>query len=56
MKPATKKITQLIRQTIDKVDDKAEVILFGSRARGEEKKRFRLGYSGTYGLSGKLSY
>lgn len=38
MKPATEKITQLIRRTIDKVDDKAEVILFGSRARGEERE------------------
>lgn len=38
MKPATKRITHLIRQTINEVDDKAEVILFGSRARGEERK------------------
>lgn len=38
MKSSTKKITQLIRQTINKVDDKAEVILFGSRARGEERR------------------
>jgi len=37
MNPITKKITQLIRQTINKVDDKAEVTLFGSRARGEER-------------------
>ncbi|MPR35140.1 nucleotidyltransferase domain-containing protein [Salmonirosea aquatica] len=38
MKPTTKKITNLIRQAINQVDDKAEVILFGSRARGDERK------------------
>lgn len=38
MNPITKKITNLIRQAINQVDDKAEVILFGSRARGEERK------------------
>jgi len=36
MKPTTKKVTQLIRQAINQVDDKAEVILYGSRARGDE--------------------
>jgi predicted nucleotidyltransferase len=30
--------SQLIRSTVNKVDSKAEVILFGSRARGEERK------------------
>jgi uncharacterized protein len=38
MNPTTKIITNLIRQSINQVDDKAEVILFGSRARGEERK------------------
>ena len=38
MKPTAQKVTHLIRQTINQVDDKAEVILFGSRARGEERK------------------
>ena len=38
MKPTTKKITNLIRQAINQVDDKAEVILYGSRARGDERE------------------
>jgi len=38
MKPTTKKITQLIRQAINQVDDKAEVILYGSRARVDERE------------------
>jgi predicted nucleotidyltransferase len=36
MKPTTKKVANLIRQCINRVDEKAEVILFGSRARGDE--------------------
>jgi predicted nucleotidyltransferase len=36
MKPRTKKVSQLIRQTIDSIDPGAEVILYGSRARGDE--------------------
>jgi len=38
MKPTTKKIAQLIRQAVNQVDDKAEVILYGSRARGDERE------------------
>ena len=38
MKPATEKITQRIRQIVNQIDSQAEVILFGSRARGEERK------------------
>ena len=38
MKSTTKKITNLIRQAINQVDDKAEVILYGSRARGDERE------------------
>ena len=38
MKSTTKKVTKLIRQAINLVDDKAEVILYGSRARGDEKE------------------
>ena len=38
MNPITQKITNLIRQAINQVDDKAEVILYGSRARGDERQ------------------
>lgn len=38
MNSTTKKVTHLIRQAINQVDDKAEVILYGSRARGEERE------------------
>lgn len=38
MKSTTKKVAKLIRQAINQVDDKAEVILYGSRARGDEKE------------------
>lgn len=38
MKSSTLKITDRIRQTINQIDNKAEVILFGSRARGDERK------------------
>lgn len=38
MNPTTQKVSNLIRQTINQVDDKAEVILYGSRARGDERK------------------
>ncbi len=38
MNSTTKKITNLIRQAISRVDDQAEVILFGSRARGDERQ------------------
>lgn len=38
MKTSTQKVANLIRQSINQVDDKAEVILFGSRARGDEHK------------------
>jgi len=37
MKIKTKHIRQLIRQKIELVDPKAEVILYGSRARGDER-------------------
>ncbi len=37
MKPKTKHITHLIRQKINTMDPEAEVILFGSRARGDER-------------------
>jgi len=36
MNAKTNKISRLIRRYIDSVDPKAEVILYGSRARGEE--------------------
>ena len=36
MKQKTNTISQLIRRTIDSIDPKAEVILYGSRARGDE--------------------
>jgi len=37
MKPRTKYIVRLIKQNISEIDPEAEVILFGSRARGDEK-------------------
>ncbi len=37
MKARTKHISQLIRNTISSIDPKAEVILYGSRARGDEQ-------------------
>ena len=37
MKIKTQQITHFIRQAIDKIDPKAEVILYGSRARGDER-------------------
>ena len=37
MKSKTKHITHLIRQKINTMDPEAEVILFGSRARGDER-------------------
>jgi predicted nucleotidyltransferase len=37
MKSKTKHITHLIRQNINDLDPKADVILFGSRARGDER-------------------
>jgi len=37
MKAKTKHISQLIRNTISSIDPKAEVILYGSRARGDER-------------------
>jgi len=37
MKARTKHITRLIRETINKIDPDTEVILYGSRARGDEK-------------------
>lgn len=37
MKSRTKHITFLIRQQVNSIDPKAEVILYGSRARGEER-------------------
>ena len=36
MKEKTNTISQLIRRTIDSIDPKAKVILYGSRARGDE--------------------
>ena len=36
MNAKTNKISRLIRRYIDSVDPKSEVILYGSRARGEE--------------------
>ncbi len=38
MKSQTKHITHLIRQNINDLDPQADVILFGSRARGDEGK------------------
>jgi len=37
MKKDNKRITDLIREYVNAVDPKAEVILYGSRARGDEK-------------------
>jgi len=37
MKARTKFIGQLIRQNISKIDPDAEIILYGSRARGDER-------------------
>ena len=37
MIPKTKYITQLIRDYIDDIDPTAEIILYGSRARGDER-------------------
>ncbi|MCF8233180.1 MAG: nucleotidyltransferase domain-containing protein [Bacteroidales bacterium] len=37
MNQETENITRLIRQSINKVDSNAEVILYGSRARGDER-------------------
>ena len=37
MKVKTRHISQLIRNTISSIDPKAEVILYGSRARGDER-------------------
>lgn len=37
MKPKTKYISKLIRKNIRMVDPKAEIILYGSRARGDER-------------------
>lgn len=38
MKAKTKQISQLIRNYINELDPSAEVILYGSRARGDEHK------------------
>ena len=38
MKNKTRKVSQLIGNTVKSIDKNAEVILFGSRARGDEKK------------------
>ncbi|MEA3443109.1 MAG: nucleotidyltransferase domain-containing protein [Bacteroidota bacterium] len=37
MKEKTKHISQLIRQCVNSVDPNADVILYGSRARGDER-------------------
>ena len=37
MKAKTKHISQLIRNSISSIDPNAEVILYGSRARGDER-------------------
>ena len=37
MKRKTKHIAQLIRKNIDLIDPKAEIILYGSRARGDDR-------------------
>ena len=37
MKTKTEFISQLIRDSINSIDPKAEVILYGSRARGDER-------------------
>lgn len=38
MKARTQHITQLIRNHVNELDHTAEVILYGSRARGDERK------------------
>lgn len=38
MKKKTKHISLLIKQTVGKIDPNAEIILYGSRARGTERK------------------
>ncbi|MBN1986475.1 MAG: nucleotidyltransferase domain-containing protein [Prolixibacteraceae bacterium] len=38
MKAKTKYITKLIREYINDIDSSAEVVLYGSRARGDERK------------------
>lgn len=37
MKERTREIGKLIRQNIEMIDPKAEIILYGSRARGDER-------------------
>lgn len=37
MKVKKQNTSQLIRQSVNKIDSKAEVILYGSRARGDER-------------------
>ncbi|MCG8409831.1 MAG: nucleotidyltransferase domain-containing protein [Bacteroidales bacterium] len=37
MKRRTKQISILIKQTIGRIDSRAEIILYGSRARGNER-------------------
>ena len=38
MKKHTKQISLLIKQAVGSIDPKAQIILYGSRARGTEKK------------------
>jgi len=38
MKAKTQKITSLIRNYVNQIDPKAEIILYGSRARGDERE------------------
>jgi predicted nucleotidyltransferase len=38
MKIKTQNITQLIKASVNTIDPEAEVILYGSRARGDERK------------------
>lgn len=38
MKRKTKNVSELIGKTVKNIDKNAEIILFGSRARGDEKK------------------
>jgi uncharacterized protein len=38
MQPNYKNITKKIKKTVEEIDPSAEVILFGSRARGDAKK------------------
>lgn len=37
MKESTKKILNLIRDSVNQIDPQAEIILYGSRARGDEQ-------------------